>query len=69
MKTNYILRLQQELAEANASRDAAMAEINHFIAHLHGPKFAGNESGERRDWISTGDVITRLIEIRSTLNR
>jgi hypothetical protein len=45
-------------------------DIGRLLAFLHGPKFAGHEeNGERRDWVSTGDVIQWLRELRNTLHQ
>lgn len=45
------------------------SEINAFIAYLQtAPKFTGTQAdGSRKDWISTGDAIARLQQIRATL--
>lgn len=34
------------------------------MTHLNGSKFRGTENGERKDWISTGDVFGRLLVLR-----
>lgn len=46
-------------------------EIEDFLVFLNSPKFIGVQSdGSRKDWISTGDVIERMKNLRGTaLNR
>ena len=45
------------------------SELSAFIAYLQtASKFTGTGAdGSRKDWISTGDAIARLQEIRATL--
>jgi hypothetical protein len=62
---NYINKLQQENKELKEKFSSVLAEINAFIIFLNGPKFTGTEGGERKDWISTGDVIKNLNELKS----
>ncbi len=65
---NYIKKLQEEVEEHKAARAEAVELIDEFMNHLQSTKFRGaEEDGTRRDWIATGDVLTRLAEIRSTL--
>lgn len=65
---NYIKKLQAQLAEKEKQIEMAKNEVNNFISHLHSDKFAGHDSqGNRKDWISTADVLNRLMEIRRIL--
>jgi hypothetical protein len=65
---NYIKRLEAEAGAKDAKIANVQDQINAFITFLHGDKFAGFESnGDRKDWISTADVIERLREMRSEL--
>ncbi len=66
---NYIKRLQAEKLARNAAIDRATKEISDFVAFLQtSPKFVGVESdGGRKDWIATGDVVRRLMEIDDAL--
>ena len=68
---NYIKSLQEKNADLSAQIANANAEISAFLAHLYSGKFQGFEVVdsrlERKDWIATGDVITRLHEIRGGL--
>jgi len=65
MKNNYIQKLQDENKFRLEQIITVQAEINDFIKFLHSPKFFGLENGERKDWISTGDVLNFLIDLRS----
>lgn len=68
---NHITNLtaqRNHLSQVVADTDS---ELNAFIAYLQtAPKFVGTQSdGERKDWISTADAISRLQAIRSTVQR
>jgi len=62
---NYILRLQSDIAAAQAEIAAKAAVVQEFRAHLLGPKFNGTHlDGSRRDWIAIADVhswVSRLL--------
>lgn len=65
---DYINRLKTENADLKAQMFAAVAELEAFRAFLSSAKFVGVESdGGRKDWIATGDVNARLMELRSML--
>jgi len=62
---NHILRLQSDLAAAQAEIAAKTAVVQEFRSHLLGAKFSGSDpDGSRRDWIAVGDVhswLSRLL--------
>jgi hypothetical protein len=61
---NHIVRLQTDLAAAQAEIDAKADAIQEFRAHLAGSKFAGvGSDGSRKDWIATRDVYAWLTHI------
>lgn len=64
---NFIKRLQKENDDLKAQMIAAQREIEEFRAFLFSSKFVGTEGGERKDWIATTDVASRLADIRSML--
>lgn len=64
---NYIHQLKASIAERDAAIAAAQQEIQDFLRFLSSDKFTGLENGERKDWISTADVIHELQQLRSTL--
>lgn len=54
---NYIMRLQHQLASANATLRAQADAIQVFRIHLASSKFASpGPDGERRDWIAVSGV-------------
>lgn len=64
---NYIHRLQDENAEKQTRIDELERRLRGFLVHLQSPKFAGTDpDGDRRDWIATGDVNHRIMEILAT---
>ena len=61
---NYISRLQEKLADANASLAAKAEALQEFRVHLAGDKFAGFEpDGGRKDSIAVRDVNAWLARI------
>jgi hypothetical protein len=65
MKTNYILKLQEERNELRERLQRVQDEMSAFVAHLHSAKFRGvDPDGHRRDWIATGDVLNWLAAMR-----
>lgn len=63
---NYIHQLQADLAGHIAAVESFKASISHLRNFLHSDKFTGTESnGERKDWISTGDVLSMLWAMES----
>jgi hypothetical protein len=61
---NHIVRLQTDLAAAQAEIEAKADAIQEFRIHLAGSKFAGVDSdGSRKDWIATSDVYAWLSHI------
>lgn len=48
-----------------AALDNVDSQVCAFLQFLNGPKFTGVQSdGERKDWISTGDVVHKLVDLR-----
>ncbi len=64
---NFIKQLQADNKELKEKISSALVEINTFIIFLNSNKFRGTEGGERKDWISTGDVIRQMQEIKQLL--
>ena len=64
---NHIHRLQADLAAANARIAAMEAVAQEFKEILDMDKFKGVDSytGDRKDWIATGDVNRYLESIMS----
>ena len=58
---NYIHQLKADLAGHIAAQESMRNSIHHMRCFLHSPKFIGVDSdGERKDWISTSDVLAML---------
>ena len=54
---NHIVRLQTDLADANAIGAATADAIQAFRVHLASGKFSGvDPDGSRRDWIAVSEV-------------
>lgn len=63
---NYIKQLEQDRLELGKKVANMYLELNDFIAFLQtSPKFRNEPGQERKDWISTSDVINRLQEIKN----
>lgn len=62
---NYIHQLQSDLSGHIAALETYRQQFNLFRAFLHGPKFTGEENGERKDWIATADVLNWLRDVES----
>lgn len=64
---NYIKQLEQDRLEACKKLANIMLEISDFQRFLHSEKFTGISNGERKDWIATKDVLSRLQEIKNLI--
>ena len=54
---NYIKNLELELKSSQAFEQSVSAGVVDFKQHLRSAKFVGVDAdGERKDWISVGDV-------------
>lgn len=63
---NYILSLKKEVAAKDAQIKSFEKSLDEFRAFLNSAKFTGTESnGERKDWISTTDVIKWISETKT----
>ena len=61
---NHIVRLQTDLAAAQAEIEAKALAIQEFRVHLAGSKFTGVDAdGSRKDWVATSDVYAWLTYI------
>lgn len=65
---NYIKQLECQVIETNERVIGMLERINEFQQHLASPKFTTLEDGERKDWISTADVLRWLRYIDSGIN-
>jgi len=61
---NHILRLQSDLAAAQAEIAAKAAVLQEVRCHLLGAKFSGSDpDGSRRDWIAIRDVDAWMVRL------
>ncbi len=61
---NHILRLQEENKNLKEKLQILNKNMSLFLEFLNSSKFQGEENGERKDWINTSDVRTRIMELR-----
>ena len=65
---NYIHQLKLDIQTRDAAIATAQLELQEFLEFLASDKFTGVDStGERKDWIATGDVVRWVQALRSTL--
>jgi hypothetical protein len=65
---NYIKQLEEDRKNLANKVANIMIELSDFQAFLQtSPKFRNEPNQERKDWISTGDVINRLQEIKNLI--
>ncbi len=65
---NYIKQLQTERNNLMTKLSDVQKELYAFQAFLQtSPKFRNEPNQERKDWISTSDVINRLQEIKNLI--
>lgn len=64
---NYIKKLQDETANLKLKVDFLENELSLFRSFLsENPKFRGSDlDGSRKDWISTGDVIAWIEQVKT----
>jgi hypothetical protein len=66
---NHIQKLILETAEQASRIKATLEEVQEIRSHLLNPKFQGVDTdGDRKDWISTADVLRRLETLSALLN-
>ena len=62
---NHIESLRTMNRELIARHEEVTERIEHFRQHLLSPKFVGVDSdGDRKDWISTSDVLRFLEDLK-----
>lgn len=66
---NYIHKLKGELATAQATIAYYEQALWNLYGFIHTDKFVGvQDDGSRKDWISTGDLTTWILEVRSNVH-
>lgn len=64
---NYIKQLETDRENAATKIAQLMLEIVAFQVFLNSEKFQNNDTGDRKDWIATKDVQTRLQTMKSLI--
>ena len=64
---NYIQQLQKERDNYQAYKLLVETRLAKFSTFLVSPKFTGLESGARKDWIATGDVLRWISAFKQEL--
>jgi hypothetical protein len=61
---NYIKLLEKQIEDKNNRLIQYSIFIDGIVAHLSSGKFIGEENGERKDWIATGDILKMVSEFK-----
>ena len=64
---NYIKQLEQDKRQAELALTCVNISLNDKLEFLGGAKFTGLCNGERKDWISTSDVVDMIRDIQNTI--
>ena len=64
---HYAQKLKQENLELRGKLRDAQDTLIQFQSFLNSEKFRNGDSGDRKDWIATADVINWIREFRPTL--
>lgn len=63
---NYIQSLQDQVSELRTQKDAVNEQITSLMAYINSPKF---QCGDELDgYVNISDVMSRLIEMRSSIS-
>ena len=61
---NYIKLLEKQAEDKNNRLIQYSIFIDGIVAHLNSSKFKGEEDGERKDWIATGDILKMVNDFK-----
>ena len=61
---NYIKLLEKQEEDKNNRLIQYAIFIDGIVAHLNSSKFKGEEDGERKDWIATGDILKMVNDFK-----
>ena len=61
---NYIKLLEKQAEDKNNRLIKYSEFIDGIVTHLNSNKFIGEENGERKDWIATGDIIKMVNDFK-----
>ena len=61
---NYIKLLEKQAEDKNNRLIQYSIFIDGIVTHLNSSKFKGEENGERKDWIATGDILKMINDFK-----
>ena len=61
---NYIKLLEKQAEDKNNRLIQYSIFIDGIVTHLNSSKFKGEEDGERKDWIATGDILKMINDFK-----
>lgn len=61
---NYIKLLEKQAEDKNERLIKYSVFLDEIVAHLNSNKFKGEDNGERKDWIATGDILKMISEFK-----
>jgi hypothetical protein len=61
---NYIKLLEKQTKDKNKRLIKYSVFLDGIVTHLNSNKFKGEENGERKDWIATGDILKMISEFK-----
>lgn len=65
---NYIKQLEAKVKELENEKAVVVEQITELAVYLSSEKFQGVDAqGDRKDWVSTREVIAHLFSMRSNL--
>ena len=61
---NYIKLLEKQAEDKNERLIKYCVFLDGIVTHLNSNKFKGEENGERKDWIATGDILKMVNDFK-----
>lgn len=61
---NYIKLLEKQAEDKNNRLIQYSIFIDGIVTHLNSSKFKGEENGEKKDWIATGDILKMINDFK-----
>jgi len=61
---NYIKLLEKQAEDKNERLIKYSVFLDGIVTHLNSNKFKGEENGEIKDWIATGDILKMISEFK-----
>lgn len=65
---NYIKKLEAQVKALESEKAIVVEQITELAVYLGSEKFQGvDANGDRKDWVSTREIISHLMSMRSNL--